>query len=148
MKVGSICSHRAVCVSTGATLAEVAVLMNNEHVGAVIVTAGGADPHVVGIITDRDIVRTQLDQVADLSRLSAGETMTAKPLVFEEGESIEGAIAHLRARGVRRAPVIGADGKPIGLISTDDLLVHLARELSGIARIVARQIRKEEGQRS
>jgi len=147
MNVGSICSRRAVCVSTGATLAEVAVLMNEEHVGAVIVTAGGADPHVVGIITDRDIVRAQLDQVADLSRLSAGETMTGKPLVFEESESIEGAIAHLRARGVRRAPVVTADGKPIGLVSTDDLLAHLAGTLSGMAGIVARQLRKEGTER-
>ena len=144
MNVGTVCTRPAVCVSTSATLAEVAALMKDEHVGAVIVTTGAsACSHVVGIITDRDIVRAQLTHVADLSRLSAGESMSGQPLVFEEREPIDGAIAHLRARGVRRAPVLGADGKVIGLVSIDDLLGHLATTLVGIAGIVVQQIRNE-----
>jgi CBS domain-containing protein len=143
MNVGAICSRRAVCAPESATLAQVALLMNEEHVGAIVVTTGDAHPRVAGIITDRDIVRTQLERVADLSRLSAGETMTPKPLVFDEGEPLDGAIAHLRARGVRRAPVIGVHGEPIGLISIDDLLAHLAATLIGLAGIVTRQIRNE-----
>lgn len=145
MNVGTVCSRPAVCVSTSATLAEVAVLMKDEHVGAVIVTTGAsACPRVVGIITDRDIVRAQLAHVADLSRLDAGESMTGQPLVFEERESIDGAIAHLRARGVRRAPVLGTDGKVIGLVSTDDLLGHLATTLVSLARIVVQQVSAEQ----
>jgi len=144
MNVGVICSRRAVCAPESATLAQVALLMSEEHVGAIVVTTGDtAHPRVAGIITDRDIVRAQLERVADLSRLSAGETMTPKPLVFEEGEPLDGAIAHLHARGVRRAPVIGPHGEPVGLISIDDLLGHLAATLIGLAGIVARQIRNE-----
>jgi CBS domain-containing protein len=145
VNVGTVCTRPAVCVSTSATLAEVAVLMKDEHVGAVIVTTGGnACPGVVGIITDRDIVRAQLAHVADLSRLDAGESMTGQPLVFEEREPIEGAIAHLRARRVRRAPVLGADGKVIGLVSIDDLLAHLATTLVCLARIGVQQVRTEQ----
>lgn len=144
MNVGELCTRRAIVVSTSATLTEVAQLMSAEHVGAVVVTAAGdSHPRVAGIITDRDIVRAQLERTADLSRLSAGETMTPKPLALDEHESIEGAIAHLRARGVRRAPVTAADGSPIGLVSVDDLLVHLATTLIGAAAIVAQQPRAE-----
>jgi CBS domain-containing protein len=144
MDVGAICSRRAVCVPESATLAEVALLMSEEHVGAIVVTTGGtAHPRVAGIITDRDIVRVQLERVANLSGLSARETMTPKPLVFDEGEPLDGAIAHLRARGVRRAPVIGLHGEPVGLISIDDLLAHLAATLIGLAGIVTRQVRNE-----
>lgn len=144
MNVGAVCTRPAVCVSTSATLAEVASLMKNEHVGAVVVTTGGgACSQVVGIITDRDIVRAQLTHVADLSRLDAGESMSGEPLVFEEQEPIDGAIAHLRARGVRRAPVLAADGKVIGLVSIDDLLGHLATALVSIAGIVVQQMRNE-----
>ncbi len=144
MNVGDLCTRRVIAVSTSAPLSEVAQLMSAEHVGAVVVTRGGAaGPHVTGIITDRDIVRSQLERTADLSRLSAGETMTANPLVLGEHESVEGAIAHLRARGVRRAPVMAADGTPLGLISVDDLLAHLATVLIGAAAIVAQQTRKE-----
>lgn len=127
-----------------ASLSEVACLMRDEHVGAIVVTEGDATrPSVAGIITDRDIVRTQLEQSADLSRLSAGETMTRHPLVFDALVPIEVAIEQLQARGVRRAPVIAADGRPIGLVSTDDLLVHLATTVVGMAGIVAQQVRKE-----
>lgn len=91
------------------------------------------------MITDRDIVRAQLEQTADLSRLSAGGIMTRNPLVVSEEESVGGAIAHLRARGVRRAPVVALDGALVGLISADDLLAHVAHKLIGLAEIVGRQ---------
>ena len=144
MNVGSVCYRRAVCVSTSATLSEVAILMSSEHVGAIIVTRASSDRRVVGIITDRDIMCAQLARVADLSRLSAGDTMTSDPLVFEEAESIAGAIARLHERGVRRAPVVRADGSAVGLISTDDLLRHLATAIIGMAEMVARGIRREQ----
>lgn len=144
MLVGTLCSRRPVTVSTGAPISDVARLMRDEHVGAVIVSeAGRGRTRVLGMITDRDIVRAQLERTADLSRLSAGEVMTRNPLVIGEEESVDGAIAHLRARGIRRAPVIAVDGALVGLISTDDLLTHVARKLIGLAEIVGYQRRIE-----
>jgi CBS domain-containing protein len=143
MNVGTLCSRHPVSVLASAPLSEVARLMRDEHVGAVVVVRGEpARPQVCGIITDRDIVHAQLRRTADLSSLSAEEAMTRDPLVLGEDETVDGAIAHLRARAVRRAPVIGADGALTGLISTDDLLVHLAGKLIGSAGIVAQQIRR------
>jgi CBS domain-containing protein len=69
--------------------------------------------------------------------------MTRKPLVISEEESVGGAIAHLRARGVRRAPVVAVDGTLVGVISADDLLAHVARKLIGLAEIVGSQRRVE-----
>lgn len=140
MLIGSLCSRRPVTVSTGAPISDVARMMRDRRVGAVIVTEG--DPQhlrAVGMITDRDIVRAQLVQVADLSRLSAGGIMTRDPLVISEGDSVDGAIAHLRARGVRRAPVVAADGTLVGLISVDDLLANVAHKLVGLAETVGWQ---------
>jgi len=144
MNVGALCTRGMVSVPTSATLVEVATRMRDEHVGAVIVTSG-TESHlrVVGIITDRDIVRAQLARTADLSRLSAGDTMTERPLVLDERESIEGAIAQLRARVVRRAPVVAADEKPIGLISIDDLLAQLTTTLIDVVGILGWQARGE-----
>jgi CBS domain-containing protein len=144
MKVGALCTRGVISVPTSATLVEVATRMRDGHVGAVIVTSG-TEPHlrVVGIITDRDIVRAQLSHKADLSRLSAGGTMTERPLVLDEQESLEGAIAQLRARMVRRAPVVAADQRPIGLISIDDLLAQLTTSLIDVVGILGRQARGE-----
>lgn len=144
MVVGSLCSRPAVSVPTGAPVIEVARLMQDRHVGAVVVTEGQADrPRAAGIITDRDIVSAQLARTADLSRLAAGDIMTRSPLVLAEEEPVDGAIAHLRARGVRRAPVVSREGTLVGVVSADDLFAHVARELVAMGEIIARQRRVE-----
>ncbi len=144
MNVGTLCRRGAVSVSMSAPLSTVAALMMDEHVGAIIVTRGGdASSGVAGIITDRDIMRAQLERTADLTRLSAGETMTRDPLILDERDSVGGAVAHLRARGVRRAPVVSAEGKLIGLVSVDDLLAYFATTLIDVAGVVAQQVERE-----
>jgi CBS domain-containing protein len=145
MNVGNLCSRHLVMASIGAPVSDVARLMRDEHVGAVVITErDGEKSRVAGILTDRDIVRAQLARTADLTSLGAAETMTRNPLVLSEHESIDLAIAHLRARGVRRAPVVRDDGTPVGLISVDDLLAHLASNVTGLAGVVAQQVRKED----
>lgn len=144
MLVGTLCSRPAVSVATGAPMSDVARLMRDSHVGAVIVTESTRDgPRAAGVITDRDIVSAQLARTADLSRLCAGDIMTRQPLVIEESESVDGAIAHLRARGVRRAPVVSRDGALVGVVSVDDLFAHVAQELIDMAGIIVRQRRAE-----
>jgi CBS domain-containing protein len=144
MNIGQICSSRLVRVAQNAPLSEVARKMSVERVGAVVVTDGeGEHAPLAGIITDRDIVSAQLEQAKDLASLSAGAIMTRDVLALSQDESIDGAIAHMRARSVRRAPVVAPDGAPIGLVSTDDLVAQLAFKLFNIASIVARQSQRE-----
>lgn len=118
--------------------------MTRHHVGAVIVTENADDNSpLVGVITDRDIVDAQLDQAKDLGSLSAEAVMTRKVLTLTREESVEGAIAHMCARGVRRAPIVTGGGVPVGMISTDDLIAQMSFKLFSIAGIVAKQSQKE-----
>jgi CBS domain-containing protein len=118
--------------------------MRNEHVGIVVVTKAPADePVAAGVITDRDIVRAWLDLDVKLAGLPAEKVMTPDPLVLSEAESVETAITRMRERGVRRAPVVTRSGQLIGLVSTDDLIAHLAGGLSGLARLLEQQPRRE-----
>jgi len=144
MKIGDICTRNPATVSTSATLAEVARLMKDRHIGTVIVTKAPLDrPVATGIITDRDIACAQLDRRSDLASLSAEEVMTRNPLEINAEDSLDKAIAKLRARGVRRAPVVSSSGALIGVISTDDLFAYVARELMLLARLVTLQPRQE-----
>ncbi len=144
MKVGQVCSRNVVCASTSAPLSEVAQLMRTHHVGAVVITRSPLDqPVAAGIITDRDIVRAQLQRTADLMRLRAEDVMTRDPLVVSEVDPIEDAIQRMRTRGVRRAPVVTSHGTLIGLVSTDDLIAQTARELMAIARVLEMQPKRE-----
>ena len=93
-------------------------------------------PVPVGMITDRDITRAQLDSGRDLCELSSEEIMTRDPLVLCEDEAVEEGLGRMRARGVRRAPVATVHGTLIGVVSSDDLIAQLARELSALARLL------------
>ncbi len=144
MKIGQVYSRPVISAPASATLAEVAVLMKDHHVGTVVVTKAPMDrPVPVGMITDRDIVHAQLDRGADLNSLSAEDVMTRDPLILSIDDSVDDAIQRLRAGGVRRAPVVTSGGALAGLVSTDDLLGQVAHELSALARLVTEQPRKE-----
>lgn len=140
MNVGQLCSRDLISVPASAPLSEVARLMHDHHIGSLVVVKTPLDrPVAVGMITDRDVVRAQLHRTGDLSRLRTGDVMTRDPLVLSEASEPEDAIRKMRARAVRRAPVVDAHGTLIGLVSTDDLLAHIAQQLSNIARVVSLQ---------
>ena len=140
MNVGQECSRPAATVALSATLAEAAVLMRERNVGAVIVTQSPSDrPTAVGVITDRDIVRAQLDHTADLSSLRVEQAMSRDPLEINAQSDIGDAIRRMRARGVRRAPVISDNGTLIGVVSVDDLIARLAEDLVGLSAVLAKQ---------
>jgi CBS domain-containing protein len=144
VKVGQVCTRGVVSITRSASLIDVARLMCDRHVGAVVIVGSTSDQCIpVGIITDRDVVRAQLPRVADLSRVQAGEGMTRDPLVLTEDESVENAIRHMRARGVRRAPVVSATGALVGIVSTDDLLGQLAEMVTSLAQLVGQQPKQE-----
>src|SRR6185312_16575514 len=57
--------------------------------------------------------------------------------VLVAGPAAANPIEHMRARGVRRAPVVAPPGVPVGMLSTDDLLLHIQLKVSGKAALVA-----------
>ncbi len=141
MKVGELCHRNPVTVSASASALEAARLMCEHGIGAVIVTATPAEaPVAVGMITDRDLVRAQLAQTADLGQLRLADVMAPDPLVVSENEAVEAAIHRMGARGVRRAPVISSSGALVGLISFDDLLTHVSGSLAALAQLTQHQM--------
>ena len=141
MKVGEMCTRGVVSVTEATALRDVAKLMSERHVGAVVVVAKTSPQKAAGIITDRDIVRAQLEHVADLSRLRVADVMTSDPFTVRDDEVLEDAIEAMGARRVRRAPVVSTQGALVGFVSTDDLVSEVARQLSILARLIEQQPR-------
>ena len=72
MNVGQIHSRTLITVPASAPLSQAAQLMHDHHIGAVVVVKAPLDqPVAVGVITDRDIVRAQLERTSDLTRIRA-----------------------------------------------------------------------------
>jgi CBS domain-containing protein len=131
MPINECCSTSVVTCGTEASVPQVAELMRRNHVGAIVVTAGGEFEKVpVGIITDRDIVLETVALQLDVPVFTAGDIMSAPVIVAHENEGIIETLRRMRTSSIRRLPVVREDGTLLGIVSSDDLLKLLATELS------------------
>src|SRR5215472_15984996 len=83
-------------------LADVARRMRHDHVGAVAVMAAG---RLIGIITERDLVRAVADGV-DPERAPASQRMTPDPRTIDHDELATRAAERMIELGVRHLPVV------------------------------------------
>jgi CBS domain-containing protein len=144
MTVGRVCSREIVQCRGRETLATVARLMMEHHVGSVVVVDDhGGEVFPVGMLTDRDIVRAALRQNATLDRLTAADATSPDPLVVRAEDDLAEAIEQMLGRGVRRAPVLDAAGRLVGVVAVDDLIGYLAEQAAKLARLVERQPQRE-----
>jgi len=118
--------------------------MCQHHIGALLVVEpGDVKRRPIGILTDRDILLGQLARSADLFCLTVGDVMTRNPLAVHADMSVQSAIQTLNAQSVRRAPVLDREGALVGIVTLDDLLPVVCRELAAIGALLDSQARKE-----
>jgi CBS domain-containing protein len=69
--------------------------------------------------------------------------MTRNPLIVAENCSLDATLAFMRDAGVRRVPVVGENDRLVGVLSLDDVVEKLARQLNDIAGAYRREQRAE-----
>lgn len=134
--IGQICRRPVVTVRASDDLVAAAQQMREHHVGYLIVAElepASRRLRPVGVITDRDIVVAVVAKDVEPGILAVGDVMTADPVVVRDDASLSTVIAEMRAIGVRRMPVVDAEGMLVGVVSLDDILEMLAEELGNIA---------------
>ena len=149
MKTGELCNREVITASLDTSIEEAARLMRDHHVGSLVVVEsrdGRTEP--VGIITDRDIVIEVIAENVALDEVIVGDVMSFALLKVTEDESILETTQRMRARGVRRAPVIAKDGSLAGIIAIDDILQLLSEELLTVSRLMSREAEQEKQKRS
>jgi CBS domain-containing protein len=102
--------------------------MREERVGCLVVTEKGRP---VGLVTDRDLVLRALAAGIGPSA-PVGEFTTYSPLTVNVRDDIETVSNLMRVHRVRRVPIIDDDGKAVGIVTADDLLVFLGRSLADV----------------
>jgi CBS domain-containing protein len=149
MDAGKLCNRKVITTERGTTIRDAARLMRKHHVGCLIVTeekAGITEP--VGILTDRDIVMEVIAADIGLDEVSVGDIMCFALLKVCEHDSILETAQRMRARGVRRVPVINDKGELSGILALDDILGLLSEELSMLARLTSREAEQEQKKRA
>ena len=146
--VNSICNHNVATVSKTEGIADAAALMRAAHVGDLIVVELRGNAKVsVGILTDRDIVVGVVAKRVAPDAVTVGDSMTRNVLTVREDASLEFALREMRRHGVRRAPVVRANGDLVGVIAVDDVIQHLAVQLGRLADLIRIEQDAEQRQR-
>lgn len=129
MTVKAILSTKGSEVTTiepSATLADAVKVLAARRIGAVVVT--GAERRVVGILSERDIVRTLGEQGAHALEAPVSESMTRKVVTCGEAETISEIMERMTGGHFRHVPVV-EQGKLIGIISIGDVVKWRLQEM-------------------
>jgi CBS domain-containing protein len=123
-----------VVVDTATPVAQCARLMDDRDIGALGVMEEG---QLVGVLTDRDIVVRAIAHHRDPLTLCAGDLASGDVVAVSIDAPVEEAERRMRERAVRRLFIVADDGRPLGILTVDDLIA--LREPNSI---MARQIRE------
>jgi CBS domain-containing protein len=117
------------------TIYNAAGVMERAGVGALAVIDSD---DLVGILTDRDLVRRALAKaMAPDARVDA--VMTTPVVTIDADADLHDAFALFRTHAVRRLAVV-EHGSFAGMITVDDLLVCLTADLADLARPVTAEL--------
>lgn len=144
MSIGEICNRKVVVMQAEETIAGAAKLMRDQHVGSVLIVDEQDGKRVpVGIVTDRDLVVEVIAPGLDPDAITVGDIMMTGFAVVKEETGVFEAIKYMRAKGVRRLPVVDREDKLVGIVTLDDLLILLSEELDALAKLVTREQQNE-----
>jgi CBS domain-containing protein len=99
------------------TVAEAVAKMNFHGIGSVMVMDGA---RLVGIFTERDVLKRVVGAGLDPSSASVGAVMTVDIVTITPSTTVEEAMALFTERRCRHLPVL-ADGRMVGLASIGDI---------------------------
>ena len=103
------------------TLLEIAGVLAEKGIGAVIVSGG--DGEVLGILSERDIVRAVGRHGVGVLQDAVSKYMTSKVVTARMDESIDQVMENMTAGRFRHMPVL-SNGRLVGVVSIGDVVKH------------------------
>jgi CBS domain-containing protein len=143
MTAGEVCNREVVFAKPETSIVDAVKLMKAHHVGdVVVVRETGADRMPIGILTDRDVALA-LDRVIRWPDTRVTDLMSSDLVTAAERDSLDDVLKKMQARGVRRLPVVNNRGGLEGILTFDDVIELLSGELTDLAKLVAREQKRE-----
>jgi len=128
IKVGSLARRVDIMIDSERTIREAAIMMDRMNVGCLLVTS---ENKIVGIVTERDLVRRVLATGINHTSIKVKEIMSYPVIAIDPDSSLIDAVKLMASYGFRRLPVIEKDGKLVGIVTINELAEALVetREL-------------------
>lgn len=134
MSLERFCRRPPVTVTPTQMVITAASEMLEKHVGSVVVV--DAKGHPTGILTDRDLACRVVAPGLDPKSTRVEQVMSPADGCIASTALIEEASFKMRQLGVRRLPIVDADGRATGIVTLDDLMVLLTAELGHTAMAI------------
>jgi len=122
----SVKGRDVVVIEPSASLATAVTLLAERRIGAVVVT--GAGERIVGILSERDIVKALATRGVPALELQVSEVMTRKVATCNPTEAISSIMERMTAGKFRHVPVV-EQGRLAGIISIGDVVKHRLKEM-------------------
>ena len=130
MKLSEMFRAEVVTAEPNETIRAAAEKMEKKNVGAIVVIQGRK---VAGIVTDRDIaLKVASGKATPESPVS--EIMTYNVTTIWDDQGVFNATQYVRGKKVRRLPIIDRENNLVGVLTVDDLIALLSRELLNTAQ--------------
>jgi CBS domain-containing protein len=118
--------REVVSVEPNATLTSVVALLAERRIGAALVL--GVDRRIVGIVSERDIVRALGERGTAALDDPVSRVMTRRVSTCTEGETISAIMERMTEGKFRHVPVVD-QGRVVGIISIGDVVKHRLHEM-------------------
>jgi len=128
-----------ITIEPNATLATAAKLLATHNIGAVVIC--GLDRRVIGILSERDIVRAIVDYgFSLLEEETVGQLMTRKVVTCNPDETVNSIMERMTAGRFRHLPVV-AQNRLVGIVSIGDVLKRRVEEMKNESDSLHKYIR-------
>jgi CBS domain-containing protein len=104
-------------ISPDASVREACLRLTELNVGALVVLS---DDKLVGVISERDVIRKCICQSRPTTETAVSQIMTPDPVTIGIVDGLPTALAFMSKGGFRHLPVLN-NGKPVGLLSIRDI---------------------------
>ncbi len=112
--------NAVVSVTPETSVADVARILEQRRIGAVMVLDAGRS--VLGIVSERDIVRALATRKGGIEGMAAEELMTREVVMIGPETPVEAALRIMDENYFRHLPVVDEAGMLLGLVSVRDLV--------------------------
>jgi len=111
----------------------VAQLMRKYHIGALVVVDANEKTRPVGIVTDRDLVLELMAEGLDPAVFTAGDIMSVDLVMATPDMDSMDAVQLMKTHRLRRLVMTDDAGGLVGIVTMEDVLELLTRELANLA---------------
>ncbi len=123
-----------VVAALGDSVASAARRLRDDRVGCLVVTRAGRP---VGILTDRDLALRIVAEGRNPDATRIDDVLTFDPITLLVSDTVDSAARCMKEHGVRRLPIVDEHGAVVGIVTADDLLMDLARQLGAVGDAIA-----------